>query len=107
MFKLDTNPTFTVDVPVQVPGIDTPQTLKTTFRAFTVDELDTADLSTTAATAEYLRAAIVEFHDIEDEDGKPLPHSTELFDRVLQLTWTRVPLVRAHQRGCHSGRVGN
>lgn len=109
MFKVDANPKFTHDVDVKVPvdgGFET-QSLKATFRVLDDDVLKAADFDTFDGQKEFLRLALVQLDDLQDEAGKPLPYNDKLRDQILGLPYARTALLRGYTEGIVPGAMGN
>lgn len=110
MFKLRKNPTFLHDVPVQWPVDDGFEEvmLKTRFRVLDADSLRIHDdLSSEAGQNAYLRAIIVGFPAVVEEDGQPVPDDDALFDRIVSLTFVRAGLLRAYGSAMAGARAKN
>jgi hypothetical protein len=115
MFKLKKNATFLHDVPVQWPvdAIDgqggfEEVTLKTRFRVLDADTLRLHDnLMTEEGQNAFLRAAIVGFPSVIDDDGNQLADDEALFERILGLTFCRAPLLNTYQAAMMGARAKN
>jgi hypothetical protein len=110
MFKLKKNATFLHDVPVQWPVDDGFEevTLKTRFRVLDADTLRLHDdLTTEQGQNAFLRAAIVGFPAVVDDDGQLVPDDEALFERILGLTFCRAPLLRTYQTAMMGARAKN
>lgn len=109
MFKIVTNPTFTHEVKVEVPGdggFDT-QSLKATYRVLPVDEAKTHDLGSADGSTAFLKAVIVRFDDLIGEDGKPVSYNEALRDRLIGLPYVRGPLAAGYFEGVGGAKRGN
>lgn len=86
MFKVHDELCFTHDVKVMTPSDSghTEDVLKTTFRFLPSDELAGFDLNDAGGTTAYLKAIVVRFHDLADENGAPLVYSEALRDKLLR-----------------------
>jgi len=109
MFKIDQNPTFTRRVEIKVPadGGHERQDFNVTFRALPDAEIEAFDMRTTVGEREFLSAAVTHFDDVEDEDGKALPYSDSLRDRLIGLAYVRVALINAYTAAMIGARVKN
>jgi hypothetical protein len=109
MFKLASDPTFTHVVRVQVPvdGGHATETLRVTYRVIGTEALERYELNTSEGTREFLRATIVRLDDIVDETGAPVPYSDAVRDRVIDLPYARVAIVRGYFDGVARGLQGN
>lgn len=110
MFKLQKNATFTHDVPVQMPVDDghAEVMLKTKFRVLDADALRPHDdLTSELAQNAYLRAVIVGFPAVVDDDGQPIPDDDALFDRLMGLTFVRMALLRGYALAMAGARAKN
>ena len=109
MFKIVKNPEFTHAVPVMVPvdnGHDE-QLLKCRFRVVSSDDLGQHDLASTEGTEAYLRAIVVRFEDVVDDDGQPIAVSDALTTRLLGISFVRIALVRAYSVAVTKFKTGN
>jgi hypothetical protein len=50
---------------------------------------------------------VTHFDDVEDEDGKALPYSDGLRDRLIGLAYVRVALINAYTAAMMGARVKN
>uniref|UniRef100_A4WS46 Uncharacterized protein n=1 Tax=Cereibacter sphaeroides (strain ATCC 17025 / ATH 2.4.3) TaxID=349102 RepID=A4WS46_CERS5 len=109
MFKIVADPRFTHVVPVLVPvdGGHVEQTFRATFRVLPTTEADRHELTTTAGMDAFLRAIVVGLEDIEDEEGRPLPYSDGLRDRVLDPIYVKLAVLRAYNAALGKARAGN
>lgn len=110
MFKLKKNATFLHDVPVQWPVDDGFEEviLKTRFRVLDADTLRLhEDMMTEQGQNAFLRAAVVGFPAVVDDDGQPVPDNDALFERILGLTFCRLPLLKTYQVAMNGARVKN
>lgn len=109
MFKIDQRPTFTRRVEIKVPagGGHEMQDMSVTFRVLPDEEIEAFDTRTTVGEREFLAVAVTNFEDIEDEDGKPLPYSDSLRDRLIGLAYVRVALINAYHAALMGVRVKN
>ncbi|MFN3575368.1 MAG: hypothetical protein ACK4TJ_00050 [Tabrizicola sp.] len=110
MFKLKKNATFLHDVPIQWPvdgGFEEVQ-LKVRFRVLDADSLRLHDdLSSEAGQNAYLRAIIVGFPAVIDDDGRPVPDDEALFEQIVGLTFVRAALLRAYGAAMSGARAKN
>lgn len=109
MFKIDQTPTFTHRVEIKVPsdGGHDLQDMQVTFRVLPDEEIEAFDMRTSRGEREFLAAAVVGFDDVEDEQGKKLPYSHTLRDRLIGLAYVRVALINAYYAALMGKRVKN
>jgi len=109
MFKITDNPTFTRTVTIRVPadGGYISETLTAVFNVLPVTEMNSFDLATEKGARAFLTAAIHSLDDIGDENGKPLPYSDQLRDKVLDLPYARAALAEEYTRSVEGAREGN
>lgn len=109
MFNVLNNPTFTRDVPVQVPSGDgfDEQSIKATFKALPDDEADAFDVSSKDGVKAFLRAAVVCLSDLEDEKGKPVAYSPEILESLLSRGYVRLALLTTYTRAQVQALTGN
>lgn len=107
MFKVIEDPQFVEDVAVEVPdGTGWRQeVLRTRFRALKVSDVNT--LAEDGGVNALLDRAVVEFEDLADESGKPVPGDGEWRDRLLDYAFVRVALIRAFHEAQAGLRPGN
>ncbi|MDK3072770.1 hypothetical protein QO034_06580 [Sedimentitalea sp. JM2-8] len=107
MLKITDTPEFTHTVRVQTPvdGGHREDTFKCRFRVVEDDENDAG--FTVDAVKARLRRIIVSMEDLADENGKPVPYSDEVRDRVLNLPHARIALLRAYAAAFAKERAGN
>jgi hypothetical protein len=109
MFKIVNKPEFTHTVPVLVPvdgGYDS-QSLKVRYRVVPADELARHDFASPEGTEAYLRAIVVRFEDVVDEDGNHVPHSDQLMTQLLGVAYIRMAVMRAYTEAMSKARLGN
>lgn len=109
MFKIVKNPEFTHAVPVMVPvdgGYDN-QSLKVRYRVLPADEISRHDFASPEGTEAYLRAIVVRFEDVIDEDGNHVPHSEALTTQLLGVAYVRQAVMRAYTEAMSKARLGN
>jgi hypothetical protein len=107
MFNIDKTPTFTVPVPLVLEGIDEPQTFRATFRAITDEEAIAADSTTVEGFKAFLRKIVVQLHDLEDDEGKPLASSQEVIELMISRLYVRQALQAAYWKAVLRARLGN
>lgn len=108
-FKVVDEPTFSRKVTVQVPvdGGFRKETLDATFRVLPLEKFTEYNLNTEAGSRSFLQAVIVKLDDIAGDDGKTLPYSDELRDRVLGLPYARIALSRDYFEAVGNSKAGN
>jgi hypothetical protein len=104
MLNIDRDPVFTTTVTVQLPG-NQPETFKARFRVLPIDAAE--NLATAAGAHDFLVRAIDSLDDIEDDDGKALPYSEDLRERLLAMPDVRGALAAAYFRGVEEAARGN
>ena len=107
MFNINKTPTFTVQVPIVIDGIDEPMSLRATFRAVSDDELLAAESRSIEGFKAFLRRITVQLHDLADDEGKPVAFTPELFEKLLGQAHVRVALQAAFWKAMLKARVGN
>jgi len=109
MFKLQKNPTFTHDVPVQVPVDDghEERPLKVRYRVLGADDLRHHEMNSEEGQNAYLRAVVAGFPAVVDDDGQPIPDDDALFDQIVGLTFCRVAVMRGYQEAMTKARAKN
>lgn len=108
MFNLLENVEFNRTVIVTIPADGGTKKVKlpTRFRLLSDDDLEGLDLNNPGATKDYLRRAIVNFHDLKDDEGD-VPYSDAVRDRLLSWEPVRSALVKSYAAAVHEGREGN
>lgn len=109
MFKLIDDLKFTHTVPVNVPAHEghDEQTLEATYRVIGDDKLATYNMADTAQMKAMLREIVVSLDDIVGADDQPVPHSPELFEKMIDVPFVRLALVKGYYRGVYSTQLGN
>lgn len=109
MFKLATEPTFRHKLRASVPvnGGYQDEAFEATYRVLSVDKSSEFDLNTGEGTTAFLKAVLVELHDIADAHGNPVDYSDEVRDAVLNLPYARAAIVRGYFDGIAGARKGN
>ncbi|WP_297340956.1 hypothetical protein [Pseudophaeobacter sp.] len=109
MFNVVSRPTFTRDVPVNVPSGDgfEEQTLKATFNALTDDEQGTFNLATPDDVKDFLRKAIVSLDDLADEEGNPVTYSPAILEDLIGRGYVRIALLATYTRAQIKAVTGN
>ncbi len=100
MFKINPAPTFTVAVPLSVPGLPEPLEISITYRHKNREALAKylADLAGKQHTA-YLHEIIEGWSGIHGPDGEPLPYSlTALTDLLGNYSVAHAELLAAYTR---------
>jgi hypothetical protein len=107
MFRVIEEPQFVEDVAVEVPDGTgwRPEVLRTRFRALKVSDIDT--LNEDGGAVAVLDRAVVDFEDLADEAGKPVPGDGEWRARLLEYPFIRVALIRAYYAAQSGLRSGN
>lgn len=114
MFKLQKNPTFTHDVPVQVPvdmtddnGGHETRPLKVRFRVLHSDDLAQHDYSSREGQEAYLRAIVDGFPAVADDQGNVLPDDDALFHQLAGLSFVRLAVMAAYNDAVIVARAKN
>lgn len=107
MLKIISDPQFTVDVEVDIAGAGPSQTLRTTFRAISDDEMADHDVNTAEGFKLFLRRVIVAFHDLVDDAEQPVAYTEGLRDEVLSFIHIRNALNRAYFAALFKARAKN
>lgn len=109
MFKLASEPTFRHKLRARVPidGGHREETFEVTYRVLTVEKIADFNLTTPEGTTGFLKAVLVELHDIADAQGNPVDYSDEVRDAVLNLPYARSAIVSGYFDGVAGARKGN
>lgn len=107
MFEVIQDPQFVEDVRVDVPdGKGWRQhVLRTRFRALKVSDVDT--ITEDGGAVALLDRAVVEFEDLCDQDGKPVPGDGEWRALLLDYAFVRIALIQAYYSAVGRVRPGN
>jgi hypothetical protein len=107
MFKLSSDPKFTIPVEVFVPidGGHRKDTFKATFRVGEADALN--EFALLDGQREELRKIFVGFDEVLDEADNPIPYSDEMRDRMIATPYVRAALVQAYLGAIVKARAGN
>lgn len=105
MLKIDHAPTFEAKVePPRFNGKD--RSFSAEFAVLRLSEMNAYDLGTGEGTEAFLRRAIVDVGDVEDNDGEPVSVADAL-PVLLDDPTIRIALVRAYFAGLAGAREGN
>lgn len=109
MFVDDPNPTFTHTVTAKVPvdGGFEDQPFKVTYRVLDDQTVGAFDMNEKGSAVAFLKAAVVTLDDIVDRDGKPVPYSDALRDRMIGKPYLRQPMARGYFAAVYEARMGN
>lgn len=120
MFKIVPSPTFTVAVPLTVPGQDKPIEVRMTFRhksrrdlvdyqarAYTVAE-QSAESGAEGLYIDYVAEILDAWSGVADASGAPLPYSRDNLALLLEAYPSAGPqIVRRYTRELADARAGN
>lgn len=108
-YKLLKTVEFTHDVPVAVPadGGHQEATLRTRFRHLSDEEAAQFDFGSGEGMKDFLRAVIVRFEDVVDENDRPVAMSDELLERMIGTSYVRLALLRHYGAAQTKARLGN
>lgn len=109
MFKVVSERTFTARLRAQVPvdGGTREEPFKATFRVLGNERVEDFDLESKSGTDEFLRAVIVELHELADAEGHPLAYSDDVRDQIINIPYARTALIRGYFDNISRGRRGN
>lgn len=107
MFEIIDDPQFVEDVKVDVPDGEgwKPQTLRTRFRVLRAS--DTETIMNDVDAVALLERIVIQFEDLCDQSGKPVPGDGEWRSKLLDYGFVRVALVRAYFEAVGRVRSGN
>ncbi|MEZ5752859.1 MAG: hypothetical protein R3D60_13145 [Paracoccaceae bacterium] len=105
MLKLSRNPEFSHKVKIRVPvdGGYADHEITARFRVVPWSELGSIE----ANPAEQLRRIWVGWDGIVDDDNAAIPFSDEARDRMIDMMFIRVPLLRAYVEAVGGAKRGN
>jgi hypothetical protein len=103
---IQTDPVFTTDVTVKLPGVET-ETFKATFAVMPISEFEKLDFSSSKQTADFLVATIRDVKEVEDEKRKAVPYSPELRAWLIDQPHIRGALFHAYVEGVTAANRGN
>lgn len=120
MFRIIPNPTFTCDVPLSVPGVDKPVTIKVTYRhkgrkALHDYQVRAVELAMQADApdaqeqyAAYVAEVVEGWAGVGDADGKPLPYTAANLAALLEAyPAAGAEIVRRYSQQLSHARAGN
>ena len=64
-------------------------------------------IRTPEGTESYCRAIVVDFADIEDEEGHPIPMSDEVRNTLFRTPYIQIALIRSYTLAMAAARTGN
>lgn len=107
--KLVSNPEFTAAVKVRIPAegghVDASFTAR--FRALAVSEADQFNRTTSAGLADYLRAILIGWDGVTDEDGAAISFSDAARDRLIDIPFIQIPVLEAYNAAMLGAKRGN
>lgn len=106
MFNIDSEPLVRAPVKVKLAG-QPDQEFFATFRVLEVDAFNSFDLSDPDSCRAFLQAAISDLADIEGHNGKAIPYSDELRDRLINQPVVRAALARSYVEAVGEACLGN
>lgn len=108
MLKLIREPRFATDVVITAAAGDEPaQTVRAVYRALHDEEAAAFELNSAEGEKAFLRAVLVEVHDVQDDDGKELRSSPELIEALLGWAYVRYALSAGYFHAQLKARLGN
>ena len=108
MLKLIREPRFATDVVITAAAGDEPaQTVRAVYRALHDEEAAAFELNSAEGEKAFLRAVLVEVHDVQDDDGKELRSSPELIEALLGWAYIRYALSAGYFHAQLKARLGN
>lgn len=107
MFKVISEPTFTIPVTVCVPvdGGHKDQDLKVKFRVVDVDELGEA--AGLEGQQKLLKRVVCGFEEVVGDNDQELPYSDELRDQLIAVPYVRAAMLQTYLAAIGKTRVGN
>lgn len=107
MFKVISEPTFTIPVTVCVPvdGGHKDQDLKVKFRVVDIDELGEA--AGLEGQQKLLKRVVCGFEDVIGDNDQELPYSDELRDQLIAVPYVRAAMLQTYLAAIGKTRVGN
>lgn len=110
--KVIRNPKFKAAVIVQEPSDSgqSEQRFTARFQALTRSETEAFDQTTAAGSDDFLRAVLLGWDGLKDEDGTPFEFTPANLDLLLDLPHVRIALFRAYwdtTSGVRAAKRGN
>lgn len=109
MLKIVKNPVFTAPVKVTVPveGGVRESTFTGRFRAVSVSEAESFNLMSSEGTSDYLRAILVGWDGIVDDDGQPISFSDETRNDLIDIPFIRTAILTTYNTAMLGAKRGN
>lgn len=110
MFKIEKNPHFTHEVTVMTPVDDghREDTFNARFKVQPSSFTETFDLRAAGSgVRDFLKQTVTHLEGIVDEDGEPIPYTSELLDTVLENYFCRLGLINTYVNGIAKAKTGN
>lgn len=109
MFEVVQERQFTARLKSATPvdGGTREETFKATYRVLSTERIDEIDLATKEGTDEFLRAVIVELHELVDANRQALPYNDEIRDQVMIIPYARRALIDGYFSNVNKARKGN
>lgn len=109
MLKIVKNPEFTSKVKVQVPveGGTQEQSFTARFRALSVSEGEVFNMLSTEGNTDFLRAILIGWDGVKDEDGEAISFNDASRDQILDIPFVRVAILQTYNQAVMGARRGN
>jgi len=110
MFNVEAKPKFWADIKVITPTDEggREDTFKARFQMQPADEVEKAQsVLDVEPMKAFLRTAVIGLDDVTGDDGKPLPFSKDLLDKVINHFGARTALWNAYTTEVTRTRLGN
>lgn len=109
MFKVVKNPTFTATVKVSAPteGGVVSSSFTARFKALSISDTEAFNLLTTEGTLNYLRAILIGWDGVADEEGEAISFNDAARDQLLDLAYVRVGILNTYNAAMMGAKSGN
>lgn len=108
MLKIVKNPEFTATVKVSMPqpGGFSEASFTARFRALTVSQAEEFNLMTTEGTTDYLRAILIGWEGVADDDGD-VSFNDAARDELIDVAPIRIALLNSYNAAMMGAKRGN
>lgn len=109
MLKIIKNPEFTATVKVQMPvaGGHSDASFTGRFKVLSISDSEAFNMLSTEGTTDYLRAILLGWDGVVDDDGTPISFNDESRDQLIDIPYVRVALLSTYNSAMLGAKRGN
>ena len=109
MFKVVKNPTFTATVKISAPteGGVVSSSFTARFKAITISAAEQFNLLSAEGTLNYLRAILIGWEGVADENGEAISFNDAARDELLDIPFVRIGILDTYNAAMRGAKSGN